>query len=297
MYDVCFIGTSSNFSRIALQTLCGQGLKVSRCILAGHAPARLPANTLPVASQPAEQTTAQLAGQHRIPVDFFAHPRQGEKFWQGVCRTSNDKKRPAFVFVACFPYKLPDIVLSWPEHYCVNLHPSLLPAYRGADPIFWQLRYNESHTGISLHVISDTLDTGPLLHQQAISFPKGATRKALDSLLAKQGALAFSHLLDNLHFLPTPQQQLNVSHQPPPSDDDYHLDTRWSAEHAYNFMRGTLTPPGGYPITLGDTQLRLKAAWAFSTGTDPSVDTKSITQNNKLWKIPFSPGVLHAESL
>ena len=235
--QVCFIGNGSLFSLTALQTLCTHDIGISQAILAGHAPAPMPDQPLPVAT-PTESPLAalqSLAMQHKIPVTFLGHTQDRQQQWQTLCASL-----PAadFIFVACFPERLPTVTLQWPRRKAINLHPSLLPKYRGPDPLFWQLRHNESQTGISLHELNDALDAGPILQQQKIPFPAGATRDELNILLAKQGALAFTQLLAADHFVGRAQDAAQASYFPLPTPTDYHIDPQWSAEHRNNFICG-----------------------------------------------------------
>jgi methionyl-tRNA formyltransferase len=67
------------------------------------------------------------------------------------------------VFVLTFPWKIPNEILSIPENGCINLHPGLLPKYRGADPVFWQIKNREINGGITAHLMTDKIDNGPIL--------------------------------------------------------------------------------------------------------------------------------------
>lgn len=229
--EVCFIGTGSIFSFVALKTLLEHKINISQIILSGHAPATPPKQCLPVSDSGSinhpidtvQQLAAQLLEQHAIPVTFIGHAKDRQRQWQQWCADEKNHPRPDFVFVACFPEKLPDVVLNWPRHKSINLHPSLLPKYRGPDPVFWQRYNNEKHTGISLHILSDELDAGPIVFQQEIPFPAGANRDELDKLLAQQGAAAFSQLLSNNQFITTEQDATQASYQPAPTKNDREL--------------------------------------------------------------------------
>ena len=234
---ICFIGTSGLFSLTAFNTLCAHDMKISQVILAGPAPAPAPEKQLPVTTRIAAQTETlhSLAAQREIPVTFLGRTQDRQRQWQTLCATL---PTPDFIFVACFPEKLPAVTLNWPQQKSINLHPSLLPKYRGPDPLFWQLRHNETQTGITLHELTDTLDAGPILHQQHIAFPPGAARAELNALLAEQGALAFVRLLASNHLVGHKQNAAAASYFPLPTQNDYRIDPHWSAEHRNNFIRG-----------------------------------------------------------
>ncbi len=71
---------------------------------------------------------------------------------------------------------------------CVNLHPSLLPALRGPDPIFRALERNLATTGLTLHHIDDGFDTGQILHQEVRAVPAGTSVMGFYLQQAKDGA-------------------------------------------------------------------------------------------------------------
>ncbi|WP_207229373.1 methionyl-tRNA formyltransferase [Ktedonosporobacter rubrisoli] len=73
---------------------------------------------------------------------------------------------PDLILVAGFPRKFPPALLDVPRLGCVNWHPSLLPRYRGPEPIFWQFMNGETQTGITFHRMDADIDTGPILVQR-----------------------------------------------------------------------------------------------------------------------------------
>ena len=81
----------------------------------------------------------------------------------------------------------------------INIHPSLLPAYRGADPVSWQVIDQVNNTGVTVHGLSDDYDCGPILAQSELARQKGVSRDALMNQL--EGALAHelvSQVVDRL---------------------------------------------------------------------------------------------------
>ncbi|MBI2322130.1 MAG: methionyl-tRNA formyltransferase [Chloroflexi bacterium] len=55
--------------------------------------------------------------------------------------------------------------LALPRHGCVNFHPSLLPRFRGPEPLFWQVLLGERESGLTAHLMSERIDAGPILGQ------------------------------------------------------------------------------------------------------------------------------------
>ena len=70
--------------------------------------------------------------------------------------------------VMSFPYKITAAVFNLPQAGFFNVHPGPLPAYRGADPVFQQIRKREKYAGVTIHKIDEGLDTGALVLQEMI---------------------------------------------------------------------------------------------------------------------------------
>lgn len=71
---------------------------------------------------------------------------------------------------------------------CINIHPSLLPDYKGVDPVFYALLNNEKHLGVSLHEMVEIFDTGKILNQKAISNNRGSSVYEYNCWLFEAGA-------------------------------------------------------------------------------------------------------------
>jgi methionyl-tRNA formyltransferase len=67
-----------------------------------------------------------------------------------------------------FSWMVPNAVLSALPNRCINFHFGLLPKYAGADPIFWQIYNGEQQSGISIHIMTDQIDNGPLIHTEVL---------------------------------------------------------------------------------------------------------------------------------
>jgi folate-dependent phosphoribosylglycinamide formyltransferase PurN len=74
---------------------------------------------------------------------------------------------PDLIVVAAFSQILRDPILAIPKLGCINVHPSLLPAYRGPNPFYWVLHNGELRTGVTVHYMSSGIDTGDIIAQSA----------------------------------------------------------------------------------------------------------------------------------
>lgn len=95
---------------------------------------------------------------------------------------------PDLVVVVAYGLKLPPAFLKAPRHGCLNLHPSLLPKYRGAAPINWALIRGEAKTGISVIRMNERMDAGDIALQQEAEIYPDDDAGSLEARLAEKGA-------------------------------------------------------------------------------------------------------------
>ena len=107
------------------------------------------------------------------------------------------------VFVCDFPHILPKEFFT-KFKYCINIHPSLLPNYRGPKPIIWGLLDKSSEFGITLQLIDEGIDTGDIICQRAIGNPILPLSILVEMKLAK--------ILPELIKFTIGQMQLNNLH-------------------------------------------------------------------------------------
>lgn len=100
--------------------------------------------------------------------------------------------------VAAYGMLLPQAVLSIPPKGCINIHPSLLPRFRGAAPIPRAIYAGDQLTGVSIMQMDMGLDTGPILLQEQLAIESDDTAQSLHDKLARVGAAALLKSLDLL---------------------------------------------------------------------------------------------------
>lgn len=96
--------------------------------------------------------------------------------------------RPDFIVVVAYGQILPAWLLQAASIASVNVHASLLPAYRGAAPIPWAILNGETRSGVTTMIMEETLDTGPILLQSEIPISPSMTQGELSTILAEEGA-------------------------------------------------------------------------------------------------------------
>lgn len=111
---------------------------------------------------------------------------------------------------------LPEKIFSLPAAGTVNIHPSLLPDYRGANPHFWVYYDRKKYTGVTLHYINKGVDSGDIIEQKSITIEPGLDFKALQTRLLKDTAvpmlLTFLKRMRNHEPIPrTPQHTASTT--------------------------------------------------------------------------------------
>jgi len=180
-----------------------------------------------------------------------------------------------FVVVA---YKiLSDRLLSIPKYGAINLHPSLLPNYRGAAPIQWALINGDSQTAVTTISLSGKIDAGEILLQETVYIDKDDNYGILADRLSKIGADLVVKTLDGIeaeNLRGIQQDDSKVTMAPKIISDDYKIDWTKNAEQINNLVRAFSPSPGAFTIINGK---RLKI---YS-----SIILDSLHENTKCGKI------------
>jgi len=246
---------SGTFSRVALEALLAARVDVRGLVVPGLRPRPLTPARRPI--HPSAPTAVHVAWDHGVPVREVGSGAEDPPDILG-------DSRPDALVVACFPWRLRRSWLELAPLGALNLHPSLLPAYRGPTPLFWQLRAGETRTGVTLHRLDEGIDTGEILAQAPLPFPDGLGWDALEERLAALGA----RLLVGALGSPTTaraQPEAGASYQGPPAAADLELPTTWTARRAFNFIRGA-AGFGPFTILTADAPVPAREAVSYRTG-------------------------------
>jgi len=124
---------------------------------------------------------------------------------------------PDLIVVCAYGKIFPKELLEIPKFGCWNIHASLLPKYRGASPINWAILEGEKETGITIMLMDEGLDTGPILLQKKIPILEEDTAITLSQKLAQLGKEAILEAIE-LHkkgvLKPLPQSEEEISYAP-----------------------------------------------------------------------------------
>ncbi len=157
---------------------------------------------------------------------------------------------------------LPEAVWNMPPMGTVNVHASLLPAYRGAAPINWAIIRGEKETGVTTFLLQHAIDTGDLLMQRAIPIEEHDTAGTMHDKLMTLGAAL---LIDTLKALktgtvkPVPQDHTKASHAPKLNMQNREIDFNQSSRRVTDLIRGLSPYPAAW-TTLHGKLLKIYAA-------------------------------------
>ena len=159
----------------------------------------------------------------------------------------NQLKPDAMVVVA-FTI-LPEEIFSLPHLGTINLHPSLLPQYRGAAPIQWALINGDEETGVTTFLIEKKVDAGKIIQQKKVKISADETYGELSERLSKIGADALVeslNLIQQPNFKPLPQDSSKSSKAPKIKKEDSKINWSKPALKIKNLVRGLSPEPGGF---------------------------------------------------
>ncbi len=169
--------------------------------------------------------------------------------------------------VVAYGLLIPKSILTLPRLGCLNIHPSLLPKWRGASPIQSSLLHGDTITGVTIMLLDEGMDTGPIITQEEYPIPPNTNSADLHLTLAELGA---SNLIEALTLLEsntatiTPQDHSQATHSSKISKDQAEINWSSSAKSIHQQVMAY----NPWPISfthLGDQVLRIWHARCLDT--------------------------------
>ena len=182
----------------------------------------------------------EFALAHDIPVFQPVKMRDGEAM--GYIRDLD----PALIVVAAYGRILPDDILDYPAHGCINVHSSLLPRYRGAAPINWAILNGDRTTGVTIMHMAAELDAGDIILQGETDIgPDETAPELFDRLAALGGALLVEAVgqIERGEAARTPQTASEVTYAPMLGRELSPMDWTKPAQTLHDQVRGLLPWP------------------------------------------------------
>lgn len=169
---------------------------------------------------------------------------------------------PDMIALAAFGQILPKEIIKMPPRGCLNVHPSLLPRYRGPAPINWTLINGEERTGVTIMVMDEGVDTGDILLQEETSVRSDETYDELHDRLAILGAELLLRAVQETEAGTArrrPQDHSRATYFPLLKKDTGHIDWTKPSRDIVNLVRGLSSTPGAYSF-LRDKKLKIYRA-------------------------------------
>jgi methionyl-tRNA formyltransferase len=170
---------------------------------------------------------------------------------------------------------LPQAVLDTPRCGCMNLHASILPAYRGAAPINWAIVRGETETGVCLMQMDAGMDTGPVLACRRIRIGEEETAGELADRMGQLAAEVVRRDLERAvrgELAPTPQDHARASYAPMLKKQDGVVPWGRSARQVHDHIRGMTPWPGAFSWLRGK-MLKIHKARVHSDETPAAPGT------------------------
>lgn len=170
---------------------------------------------------------------------------------------------PDMIVVAAFGQILPKAVIDYPRLHCLNIHPSLLPRYRGAAPIHWQIINGEKKTGVTIMLMDEGMDSGDILLQEDTQLGDEENFGELHDRLAELGAALLIKTIDrviNATASRKKQDASGVTFAPRLTKETGKILWTSNASDIVNLIRGLSPSPAAYTFLNGLTLKIFNAA-------------------------------------
>lgn len=195
---------------------------------------------------------------------------------------------------------LPEVVWNMPAYGTINVHGSLLPAYRGAAPINWAVINGETTTGVTTFKLQHAIDTGDILLQESFAIGQNETATQVHDRMKIIGAnllVKTLKALENCSIQKTPQNlpAENPKHAPKLFTKDCEINWHKSVNEIHNLVRGLADFPGAL------SQLDNKLLKVYSSSKEFSEHSLTpgtpLSDGKTFLKFAAADGFLHITNL
>ena len=219
----------------------------------------------------------QKALELNIPIIETGNVNSDELFNQ-----LNDLNPDLFVVVA-FSI-LPDRIIDIPKYGSINIHPSLLPKYRGSSPIQYALLNGDKETGVSIINLNSKIDSGSILAQKKFSIPNSANFGYMYEKLGIIGSELLIKVIkdmQNKKTSPIVQDESKKTLAPKIKKEQYKIDWNQPANQIHNQIRAFDPYPGAYAF-INNKRIKLFGSKIEDIETSSKYNTGQILVDNNL---------------
>lgn len=183
---------------------------------------------------------------------------------------------PDIAIVIAYGLILPKSLLSIPRYGCINIHPSLLPRWRGAAPIQHAILARDKKTGVAIMQVNEQLDAGPIFMQSSVDIGTEDNYQTLHDKLSALGSELLLKVLDNIDKL-TPKKQCADGISYANKIEDYRIYLHDSAEIACRKVKALYPKAFFY---LGDKRVRVLDASYYEDDHKQDIKSGTIVNYN-----------------
>ncbi len=166
---------------------------------------------------------------------------------------------PDLIVTAAFGQILPNELIEYPRYGCINVHASLLPAYRGGAPIHKAIMDGQPETGVTIMYMVEKLDAGDMLSQVRVPIEESDTTGTMFSKLSQAGCKLLLETIPKLvagEITPQPQDETKVTYAWNIKREDERLDWNKTARELFNQVRGMNPWPVAYTV-IEDNNMKI----------------------------------------
>ena len=211
-----------------------------------------------------------------------------------------EKYQADLFVVAAFGQLLSEEILNMPEYGCINIHASLLPAYRGAAPIQWAVLNGEKESGVTIMQMDKGLDTGDMLLKRSVELSPKETGDSLHDKLMHLGAELIVEALPKLEkgeLVPEKQKDELSSYAKKLTKAMGQIDWSKDAVSLERWIRGLNSWPSTYTFFGGKTLKIWEARVAEENGAQKAEPGHVVSVSREGFTVACGQGALQILSL
>jgi len=134
------------------------------------------------------------AKSHMVPC---YEPEKLDRTFMEIFRTNKLVMEAPFFLVASYSKIIPEEIIAMPTRGVLNIHPSLLPKYRGPAPMPTAMIDDDKNTGVTIMLLDEKMDHGPIVTQKEITISEWPIYEDFEEMMAKEGAILLAENLEN----------------------------------------------------------------------------------------------------
>ena len=238
MLKIVFMGTP-DFARDSLEAICNAGYEVPAVVTVPDKPKGRGMKLIPC-------EVKEYAIENNIEV-YQPEKLRDNKEIVKILKDIN----PDVICVVAYGKIIPKEILEIPKYGCVNVHPSLLPKYRGSAPIQWAILNGDKETGVTTMYLDEGMDSGDIILQTETKINKDETSGELWDRLSKIGAGLLVETLERIENKTAPRTKQNDDFTLAPMLEKSQAKIDWenkTAQEIKNLVRGLNPIMGAYAI-------------------------------------------------